>query len=125
MLLRAVVAIATNLLVQPANGQQQQPGAPAQYNTRPNGPGRGQEPPNLVNGAPKNEVVSPSDEEIDAARSREISAKAVTGSLVLLLKWLKLSRTYQTYQCAKLTIAANLRLRCPKVRILDSAIAGY
>lgn len=31
-------------------------------------------------------------EELDAARTREITAKAVSGIMLLLLKWLKLSR---------------------------------
>lgn len=89
VLLRAVVAIAVNALVPPTNGQQQQPIGVGQ---KPNGVGRGQDGSNAVNGVPKNEILSPSDEEIDAARGREISAKAVTGTMVLLLKWLKLSR---------------------------------
>lgn len=33
-----------------------------------------------------------SSEELDAARTREITAKAVSGIMLLLLKWLKLSR---------------------------------
>ena len=33
-------------------------------------------------------------EEVDAARTREITTKAMSGILVLLLKWLRLSRTY-------------------------------
>jgi hypothetical protein len=35
-----------------------------------------------------------SPEEVDAARTREITTKAMSGILVLLLKWLRLSRTY-------------------------------
>lgn len=34
----------------------------------------------------------PTPEELDAARTREITAKAVSGIMLLLLKWLKLSR---------------------------------
>lgn len=33
-----------------------------------------------------------SPEDIDAARTREITTKAMSGTLVLLLKWLRLSR---------------------------------
>lgn len=33
-------------------------------------------------------------EELDATRTREITAKAVSGIMLLLLKWLKLSRKY-------------------------------
>lgn len=96
MLFRAVVTVAANLLVQPANGQQQHPGAAGQNNARVNGAGRAQEAPGGANGAPKNEPVSPSDEEIDAVRSKEISAKAVTGIMVLMLKWFKLSRKFSS-----------------------------
>jgi hypothetical protein len=61
------------------------------------GAGRGKDAPNGAAAAFKNnEILSPSDEQIDAARGREISAKAVTGTLVLLLKWLKLSRMFTT-----------------------------
>lgn len=35
-------------------------------------------------------------EELDAARTREITAKAVSGIMLLLLKWLKLSRTFHS-----------------------------
>ena len=99
--------MATNLLVQSPNAQQQQhPGAAGQNNTRANGAGRGQEAPNAGAGAQKNEVVSPSDEEIDTARSREISAKAVTGIIVLLLKWFKLSRkAWEVWRAPVLSIA--------------------
>lgn len=33
-----------------------------------------------------------SPEEVDAARTREITTKAMSGILILLLKWLRLSR---------------------------------
>lgn len=36
--------------------------------------------------------VEQSAEELDATRTREITAKAVSGIMLLLLKWLKLSR---------------------------------
>lgn len=38
------------------------------------------------------DVPEPSPEEVDAARTREITAKAMSGTLILLLKWLRLSR---------------------------------
>jgi len=85
VLLKQIVAM-TNNLVSPAapNGPPGPPGA------RPNG-GQ-QNAPNGVNGAPKaGEPSSPVDADVDELRSREIAAKAVTGTLILLLKWLKLS----------------------------------
>lgn len=33
-------------------------------------------------------------EEVDAARTREITSKAMTGTLILLLKWLRVSRRF-------------------------------
>lgn len=47
---------------------------------------------NGQNGAIESPEMSP--EELDAARTREITAKAMTGILVLLLKWLRLSRKF-------------------------------
>jgi len=55
-----------------------------------------------TNGAPANgakeqvnaDSPSLSPEDADAVRTREITAKAVTGILLLLLKWFKVSRTY-------------------------------
>lgn len=44
------------------------------------------------------EVPEPSPEEIDAARTREITSKAMTGILLLLLKWLRLSREFFVYE---------------------------
>jgi hypothetical protein len=83
------VAIASNPFIPQANNQQHAAPAAAPNNARVNGA----EGTNAVNGAAlKNESISPSEEEVDAARGREIAAKAVTGILVLLLKWLKLSR---------------------------------
>ncbi len=48
--------------------------------------------PNGVNGVAKGDLSSPLNAEAEEARNREIAAKAVTGIMVLLLKWLKLSR---------------------------------
>lgn len=105
VLLKAIVAIASNLVAPAQNGgqQPQQPGAGAPaaaaagQNGRVNGAGPGQvgNVPNGVNGAaPKGDLASPSDSDVDEARSREIAAKAVTGILIMLLKWLKISRKF-------------------------------
>lgn len=96
MLLKAIVAIASNLIAPPPNGQSQQsqqPQQPGGNNSRMNGTGAAAGL-NGINGVGKGELASPSDSDIDEARSREIAAKAVTGILVLLLKWLKLSRKF-------------------------------
>lgn len=54
-------------------------------------------------------------EELDTARQREIIGKAVSGSLILLLKWFKLSRMLSIllWQC----ILVNRSPRCPQVRV--------
>jgi hypothetical protein len=92
VLLKAILAMATNLMAQTANAQGQANG-PNGVPPRPNGQ-RGVDGVNGINGGTgKAEApTSPSDDEIDAVRTREIAAKAVTGILVLLLKWTKVSR---------------------------------
>lgn len=67
----------------------QQPPAPP-FGAMPGANGR-------VNGASANSSANmdspdPSPEELDSTRTREITAKAVSGIMLLLLKWLKLSR---------------------------------
>ena len=47
-----------------------------------------------MNGSLSVDTSGQSDEEVDAARTREITAKAVTGIMLLLLKWLKVSRRW-------------------------------
>ena len=88
MLLKAIVAIASSL-VQPQPGQQN-PGAPQNNGRVSGGPPQGRGQSNGNNAG--NDPPSPSDDNVDEARSREIAAKAVTGIMILLLKWLKLSR---------------------------------
>ena len=83
------MAVATNLMSVPPNGLQ--PGAGGQNGGHANG--RSGQGNNGLNGPGKMDVSSPSDSDVDEARSREIATKAVTGILILLLKWFKLSRT--------------------------------
>ncbi|KAK3685504.1 protein required for hyphal anastomosis [Podospora appendiculata] len=110
VLLKAIVAIASNLAAPQANGQQQA-GAAGQNNGRSNGgpgaQGRAADASNGVNGAAKADVVSPSDNDMDESRSREIAAKAVTGILVLLLKWLKLSHVLKFEYLTQLLLDSN------------------
>jgi hypothetical protein len=65
----------------------------SEVNLRANGvqQNRQQDPANI----PLPNTVDPSDlsvDEIEAMRSREITAKAVSGILIILLKWFKISR---------------------------------
>lgn len=48
---------------------------------------------------PAEDMPAISVEDLDAARSREITAKAVSGVLLLLLKWFKISRTSTFVLC--------------------------
>lgn len=71
-------------MAQAPAGQQQHPAAGGPNNRFQNQQGNNQG---------TSEPIEQTPEEIDAARTREISAKAVSGILLLLLKWLKVSRT--------------------------------
>jgi hypothetical protein len=97
VLLKAVLANVTALITQPIGGQQGGlgPGYRSEVNLRGNGVGqqqnRQQDPANI----PLPNTVDPADlpiDEIEAMRSREITAKAVSGILLMLLKWFKVSR---------------------------------
>ena len=90
VLLKAIMAIATNMMA-PPNGPA--PGAAPSNGARPNGqPSQPQQ--NGTNGPAKADIGSPSASDADEARSREIAAKAVTGIMIVLLKWFKLSREF-------------------------------
>jgi hypothetical protein len=90
VLSRAIV-LGSNWNLNAPNGQQAGPSNP-RVNGAP-GPGRGPEGP-LMNGVDKADASSPTDDEIEDLRNKEIASKAITGSLILLLKWFKLSREY-------------------------------
>lgn len=90
VLLKAILQNVTAIIAQGV--AQQHPGL---ANRGPNGnvngqPGNRQDGPNGgVNSPPAPE---PSIEDIDASRTREITAKAATGIILLILKWFKVSR---------------------------------
>ncbi|KAK4646327.1 Factor arrest protein 11 [Podospora bellae-mahoneyi] len=86
VLLKQVLAIASNMVIASPNGQQQGGGPPA---GRANGPSQAPGPSGAGGKGP--DPGSPSDADVDEMRNREIAAKAATGILILLLKWLKLS----------------------------------
>ena len=86
VLLKAILQNVTAIIAQGAS--QQHPGA---ANRGQNGNVNGGVPG--ANGGPNSPPVSdPSVEDIDAARTREITAKAATGIILLMLKWFKVSR---------------------------------
>lgn len=61
-------------------------------NSGPNGGPGAQRPQEGQGHNPQSEAQELSQEEIEAARTREITSKAMTGILLLLLKWLRVSR---------------------------------
>ncbi|KAL2179120.1 uncharacterized protein P884DRAFT_268290 [Thermothelomyces heterothallicus CBS 202.75] len=98
--LRQITAMTSNLVSpQNANGPQGPPGA------RPNG-GQ-QNGHNGPNGGSKGDPSSPLDADVDELRSREIAAKAVTGTLILLLKWFKLSHVLKFEYMTQLLLDLN------------------
>ncbi|AEO56226.1 hypothetical protein MYCTH_2300913 [Thermothelomyces thermophilus ATCC 42464] len=98
--LRQITAMTSNLVSpQNANGPQGPPSA------RPNG-GQ-QNGHNGPNGGSKGDPSSPLDADVDELRSREIAAKAVTGTLILLLKWFKLSHVLKFEYMTQLLLDLN------------------
>jgi len=96
VLLKAILANVTALITQPIGGQQNNmPSYRSDPNLRAGGPGqpmnRQQDPASipLPNSADPLEMPI---EDIEALRSREITAKAVSGILLVILKWFKVSR---------------------------------
>ncbi len=101
VLLKAVLANVTALIMQPMHVQQQPGLTPAfqsEVNLRANGAQaqrRPQEPMNPPIPVPVEAAELPV-EDLDALRTREIAAKAVSGILLSLLKWFKVSRMSYT-----------------------------
>ncbi|KUJ11508.1 pheromone-dependent cell cycle arrest protein-like protein Far11 [Mollisia scopiformis] len=109
VLLKAVLANVTALITQP---MAQQPGlAPgfrSEVNLRTGVPAqnRQQDPANI----PLPMAVDPSElpiDEIEALRSREITAKAVSGILLILLKWFKVSNILKFEYLTQLLLDSN------------------
>ncbi|KND93949.1 Striatin-interacting protein 1 [Tolypocladium ophioglossoides CBS 100239] len=72
-----------------------------------NGGPAAQKPPEMTGQIPHVEEPEPSPEEIDAARTREITSKAMTGILVLLLKWLRISHVLKFEYFTQLLLDSN------------------
>ncbi|CZR60220.1 probable Protein required for hyphal anastomosis (HAM-2) [Phialocephala subalpina] len=110
VLLKAVLANVTALITQPM-GQQQSlaPGFRSEVNLRANaaqGQNRQQDPANI----PLPNPIDPSElpiDEIEALRSREITAKAVSGILLILLKWFKVSHILKFEYLTQLLLDSN------------------
>jgi len=107
-LIKSIIAHWTVVMTQQPQGSF---GMQGQNNGRLNGNGRGQDGSNGTNGAGSGDDSDPSPEELDAARTREITQKAVSAIMLLLLKWFKLSRELHGFCCKVLvtnTICADV-----------------
>lgn len=94
VLLKAILSNVTALITQP-HFSQPHPGSNFHANVRangPQGPRRQQEPANMSNNITV-ETSQLSADDLEALRSREITSKAVSGILLMLLKWFKVSRS--------------------------------
>lgn len=65
------------------------------------------------------DAVHSSPEELDAVRLQEIMAKAVSGILILLLKWFKVSRTYNDHVDSRGRLTRDAG-RHSQIRVLDA-----
>ncbi|CAK7272019.1 Factor arrest protein 11 [Sporothrix epigloea] len=103
VLLKAILVNVAVLLAQAEAGQQQHPAA--------GGPNRGgyssayQMPGSMNQNNLESAEMTP--EEVDSARTREINAKAVSGILLLLLKWLKVSHVLKSEYLTQLLLDCN------------------
>jgi hypothetical protein len=101
VLLKAVLANVTALITQPISQPQGGLGPSFRSETNLRSNSVGQNKPQDPASIPLPNAVDTSDlpiDEIEAMRSREITAKAVSGILLVLLKWFKVSRR-STIRC--------------------------
>lgn len=102
VLLKVILANVTNLITQ-ANGQS---GGQNGFQSQDGQNGDSQhktDTTNGVNGA-HTQSMPPTAAELDNIRNQEITAKAVAGILILLLKWFKVSRKFITNTCIQALI---------------------
>ncbi|KAK2065615.1 N1221-domain-containing protein [Colletotrichum caudatum] len=109
VLLRPILLNVTAVLSQPAAAQQHPSMAgrgAAGMNGGP-GPNRQQQSqdPSSAQSGPEPPEMTP--EEVDAARSREITTKAITAILLLLLKWLRVSHVLKFEYMTQLLLDSN------------------
>lgn len=93
--MKGVLFNVTACIALPTNNQQQQSGVPGGGQVRLNGgpaTNRSQDSSMGASGLANQDSLEI--EEVDATRSREIESKAATGIILLLMKWLKISRRY-------------------------------
>jgi hypothetical protein len=102
VLLKAVLANVTALLMQPMQ-------LPPQSALQANGAGPQRRPPEPMNPtAPVPvEVSELSNEDLNALRTREITGKAVSGIILILLKWFKVSHILKFEYLTQLLLDSN------------------
>jgi len=91
VLLKTILSTVTALITQTANGQNSAPGN-FTFPEAPNGTSAHKPETNGVMNGLNLDAAHVSTEELDAVRIQEVTAKAASGILVLLLKWFKVSR---------------------------------
>ncbi|KAK4193150.1 hypothetical protein QBC35DRAFT_482764 [Podospora australis] len=102
VLLKQVVAIASNWIAAAAVAGMAAGNMNNPATGRPNLPGQ-----NNNSGGKGMDAASPTDADVDEMRTREIAAKAATGILILLLKWLKLSHVLKFEYLTQLLLDSN------------------
>jgi hypothetical protein len=104
VLIKAILAHVTALVTQSSGANGLQSGF--QFQDNQNG---------TTSGRPDMNGISPvaTNEELEAMRTQEVLDKAVTGSLVLILKWFKVSREFVSYY--QVLHLLNLLYRHPEV----------
>lgn len=109
VLLRPILANVTAIVAQQPPAQQQQPPMAGKMNPGVNG-GPASQQRSQDGSAPSSQPEQPelSPEEVDAARTREITAKAMTAILLLLLKWLRLSRKFTHLPCSSAAAGVDI-----------------
>ncbi|KAH7152394.1 hypothetical protein B0J13DRAFT_262415 [Dactylonectria estremocensis] len=105
VLLRPILINVTAIVAQ--QPQQMPPGMGRGNNPGMNGGPMGNKPQEMPGQNGMREAPEPSPEEVDAARTREITSKAMTGILLLLLKWLKLSHVLKFEYLTQLLLDSN------------------
>jgi hypothetical protein len=111
VLIKAILAHVTALVTQSSGANGLQSGF--QFQDNQNGTTSGRPDMNGINGTNGHSNPVATNEELEAMRTQEVLDKAVTGSLVLILKWFKVSREFVTYY--QVLHLLNLLYRHPEV----------
>ncbi|KAF7926306.1 uncharacterized protein EAE98_006601 [Botrytis deweyae] len=106
VLIKAMLANVTNLMNQSINVQPQSSVPISARTNGARGPGQAQDPANVPLPNPI-DLADLTVEEIEAMRFREITSKAVSGILLIVLKWLKVSHILKFEYFTQLLLDSN------------------